>query len=149
MNTKFKATFVDFSNNFFDRHAIYCLSAYLKSNGIETSYVNQGNFLKAIEKIKQIKPDLLLYSAYSSEIPLYIEFDKLVKKNLGLKSVIGGPGPTFDWKIIKNNNSTIDALCVGEGEYALVDFIKNGFCLQRILLLIKAVCLRPIIILLI
>ena len=127
MNTKFKATFVDFSNNFFDRHAIYCLSAYLKSNGIETSYVNQGNFLKAIEKIKQIKPDLLLYSAYSSEIPLYIEFDKLVKKNLGLKSVIGGPGPTFDWKIIKNNNSTIDALCVGEGEYALVDFIKNGF----------------------
>lgn len=127
MSAKFKTAFVDFSSNFFDRHAIYCLSAYLKSNGIETNYVNQGNFSKAIEKIKQIKPDLLLYSAYSSEIPLYVEFDKLVKKNLGLKSVIGGPGPTFDWKVLRNSNSTIDALCVGEGEYALVDFIKNGF----------------------
>ena len=127
MSTKFKTAFVDFSSNFFDRHAIYCLSAYLKSNDIETDYVNTKNFSKALSILKKIRPDLLLYSAYSSEIPLYIEFDKFIKKNLDIKSVIGGPGPTFDWKIIKNNNSTIDALCVGEGEYALVDFIKNGF----------------------
>jgi len=131
MNTKFKATFVDFSNNFFDRHAIYCLSAYLKSKGVETDYINQRNFSKAIENLKQIKPELLLYSAFSSEIPLYIKFDKLVKKNLGLKSVIGGPGPTFDWKVLNNQNSTIDALCVGEGEYALADFIKNGLSASK------------------
>lgn len=127
MNTKFKATFVDFSNDFYDRHAVYCLSACLKSNGIQTDYVNKENFSKAISSLKKIKPDLLLYSAFSSDIPLFIEFDKLVKKNLGIKSVIGGPGPTFDWKIIKNNNSTIDALCVGEGEYALVNFINSNF----------------------
>jgi len=127
MSKKFKATFVDFSNSFLDRHAIYCLSAYLKDNGVEIDYVNQGNFSKAILILKQIKPDILLYSAFSSDIPRFVEFDKLVKKELGIKSIIGGPGPTFDWKVFKNSGSTIDALCVGEGEYALLDFIKNGF----------------------
>ena len=91
----------------------------------------------------------MLYSAYSSEIPLYVEFDKLVKKNLGIKSVIGGPGPTFDWKIIKNNNSTIDALCVGEGNTLWLILSRMVFRLQRILSLIKAACLQPITVLLI
>ena len=39
--------------------------------------------------------------------------------------MIGGPGPTFDHKAIEN--SSIDAYCVGEGEFALVDFIEGGF----------------------
>lgn len=125
MSTKFKVAFVDFSNNFFDRHSIYCLSAYLKINGIETHYINNKNFSKAISSIKKINPDLLIYSAYSSDIPLFIKFDKIAKKSLGIKSIIGGPGPTFDWKIL--NNCTIDAVCLGEGEQALADFIKAGF----------------------
>ena len=127
MNTKFKATFVDFSSNFYDRHAIYCLSAYLKSNDIQVEYVNQKSFSKAISVLKQIKPDLLLYSAFSSDIQSFIKFDKLIKSELGITSIIGGPGPTFDWKVLNNSDSTIDALCVGEGEYALLNFIKSGF----------------------
>jgi len=125
MNTKFKVAFVDFSNNFFDRHPVYSLSAHLKRNGIETDYINSSSFSKAISRIKEIKPDLLLYSAYSRDIPLYIRFDKIAKENLNIKSVIGGAGPTFEWDIL--SRCSIDALCVGEGEYALVDFIKSGF----------------------
>lgn len=125
MDKKPEAAFVDFSGNLFDRHAIYCLSAYLKKNGIETHYINKGNFSKTIAQLKKISPDLLLYSSYSSGIPAFIKFDKIVKDTLGIKSIIGGPGPTFDSNII--TGSSIDALCIGEGEYALVEFIRNGF----------------------
>ncbi len=125
MCAKFKAAFIDFSNNFFDRHPIYCLSAYLKHSGIETHYINGRNFSKIMLKIKKINPDLLLYSAYSRDIPSFINFDKYVKKNLKIRSVIGGVGPTVEWENI--NGSSIDALCLGEGEQALVDYIKSGF----------------------
>lgn len=124
MNTKFKVAFVDFSNNFFDRHAIYCLSAYLKNNGIETCYVNSRSFSKTMSSISEVKPDILLYSAYSRDIPLFINFDKFVKRNLKIRSIIGGVGPTFEWRNIAG--SSIDALCVGEGEQALLDYIRNG-----------------------
>lgn len=125
MSARFKTAFVDFSTNFFDRHPIYCLSAYLKHNGIETYYMNNGSFSKTISRIRQIKPNLLLYSAFSRDLPIYINFDKFVKKKLKVKSVIGGVGPTFEWKNL--TGSSIDALCLGEGEQALVDYIKSGF----------------------
>src|SRR3972149_3887344 len=129
MKSKFKVAFIDFSNNFFDRHAIYSLSAYLKSNSIETHYINNKSFSETISSIKEISPELLLYSAFSSDISLFIKFDKIVKKNLYIKSIIGGPGPTFDWKFL--DRCTIDAVCIGEGEHALVDFIKNDYCLRN------------------
>ncbi len=122
---EFKVAFIDFSNNFFDRHAIYSLSAYLKSNSIETNYINNKSFSETISSIKEISPELLLYSAFSSDISLFIKFDKIVKENLYIKSIIGGPGPTFDWKFL--DSCTIDAVCIGEGEHALVDFIKSDF----------------------
>lgn len=125
MSNKIKVAFVDFTTSFFDRHAIYCLSAYLKSNNVETSYINARSFLRAAAIIKKSQPDLLLYSAFSNEIPVYIAFDRFIKKRLPIKSVIGGVGPTFDKDILLN--SSIDAACIGEGESALVDFIHNGF----------------------
>lgn len=120
-----KTVFVDFSNNFNDKHAIYSLSAYLRSKGIDTKYIKEADFNKAIKKIRQLKPDLLLYSAFSVEVNNFIKFDELLKKEINVKSVIGGPGPTYDWSILER--STIDACCVGEGEYALTEFIQSGF----------------------
>ncbi len=122
---KTKVAFVDFSSNFFDRHPVYCLSAYLKNNGIQVCYVNSGSYAKAIAKIKRIRPDLLLYSVYSRDIPFYIKFDKILKENFPVKSIIGGPGPTFEPESLRH--STIDASCIGEGEQALLDFINGGF----------------------
>jgi len=67
----------------------------------------------------------LLYSAFSFTIPSFKEFDKTAKQTLRVKSLIGGPGPTFDWDCLKG--STIDAFCAGEGEMALLDYIQSGF----------------------
>ncbi len=121
-----KATFVDFSNNFNDKHAIYSLSACLRKKGINVEYIKEKNFKKTIKKIENVKPNILLYSAFSGEVNTFIQFDKLIKEvNNNIKSIIGGPGPTYDWGIL--NRSTINACCVGDGEYALEEYIRSDF----------------------
>ena len=121
---KFRAAFVDFSCNFYDKHWVYSLGSCLLEKGIEVQYVNVRSFAKALKQIKAARPDLLLYSAYSFDIDTFIEFDRLVKQSLDVKSLLGGPGPTYDWHC--HDGSTIDAVCIGEGEHALPEFVANG-----------------------
>jgi len=120
-----KAAFIDLSNNFNDKHAIYSLTSYLKSKNIDIRYIREKNFDRTIKKIADNKINILLYSAFSMEVDAFIEFDIILKEkhNNNIRSIIGGPGPTYDWNIL--DNSTIDALCIGEGEYALEQFILN------------------------
>lgn len=120
-----KTVFVDLQNDLFDRQGICALSSVLKKNNIDVYYICQTNFKRALSSIVSINPDLILYSSLSSALSLYADFDKLAKQTIKAVSVIGGPGPTYDTKLLEE--TTIDAACVGEGEYALVDFIRNGF----------------------
>ncbi len=120
-----RVMFVDLLADIFDLHGIYQLSSCMKERGIEVHYIKETNFKKALSGIAKIRPDLLLYSSFSSALSVYSEFDRMVKGSFKVRSVIGGPGPTFDWKCLEN--SSIDAACVGEGELALVDFINGGF----------------------
>jgi anaerobic magnesium-protoporphyrin IX monomethyl ester cyclase len=124
-----KVAFIDLFEDFYDKHPIYCLSACLKEHDISVEYVFGRTAKTVINKLYDIKPHVLLYSAFSAQMPQYIYFDKIVKNNFKIISVIGGPGPTYDIEAIAN--STIDALCLGEGEYALVDFLTSGFTFQK------------------
>lgn len=87
--------------------------------------MKERSFQKAVRKLKALQPSLLMYSAFSAQVPKYIEFDKYAKKHLQVKSIMGGPGPTYDWSL--SRRSTIDAFCIGEGEYALPEFIMSGY----------------------
>lgn len=119
-----KAAFVDFARYYQDKHPVYALAACLKKQGVETSHIFKRDFARTLEEIRRIKPDLLLYSSFSRDLGLFEKFDRFVKKHVRVSSIIGGPGPTFDWAFFKN--SSIDALCIGEGESALADYIRNG-----------------------
>jgi radical SAM superfamily enzyme YgiQ (UPF0313 family) len=110
--------------HFYELHGIYAISAVLKQHGYNVSYLREPNFKKAIRIFKQMRPDVLLYSTTSPYMPLFFRFDRLLKKEVRTFSVIGGTGPTYDPQAIKE--TTIDAQCIGEGEYALVDFLQNG-----------------------
>jgi anaerobic magnesium-protoporphyrin IX monomethyl ester cyclase len=120
-----KIAFVDLLNLYNDHHGIYALAGVLKSDDRQLFYVGTRSFSRALKNIRTISPDLICYSSFSATIPLYVSFDRLAKQACSARSVIGGPGPTFDWSALEA--SSIDAICIGEGEYALVDFIRNGF----------------------
>lgn len=120
-----KTVFVDFSCNIFDKHHVYSLCSYLKSRGIDVDYVNEKTFDRTVRRISHLRPDLLLYSAFSTDAEIYFEFDRAVKRHADIKSIMGGPGPTFDFSYAEK--STIDAFCVGEGEFALHEYIESGF----------------------
>jgi radical SAM superfamily enzyme YgiQ (UPF0313 family) len=120
-----KAVFIDLLNLFWDQHGVYSLAAALKRNNIDVRFFGTRSSKKALAYIKEIKPDILLYSTFSATIPRYIEFDRIVKKDMPVVSLMGGSGPTYDPKCM--DGSTIDAICIGEGESAVVDFINNGF----------------------
>lgn len=120
-----KIVFFDPLQHFYDRHSIYSLSSFLSQNGMDVLYVAEKSPQKAAKKIARLAPDLILYSAFSSSIPIFLEFDRVIKKEVRALSLIGGPGPTFDWKCTEN--STIDAVCAGEGELVLLEFVRSGF----------------------
>lgn len=120
-----KVIFIDLIIDICDLHGVYSLSGFMKHHGIDVYFIRQRNYKKILSKISEIKPDLLLYSSVSANVSKYSEFDKIAKDIFRIRSLIGGPGPTFDPRCL--DDSTIDAACIGEGEFALVDFINNGF----------------------
>lgn len=128
-----KACFVDFSYNLYDKHPAYCLGSYLASNGTTVDYILARTFKDALSAVANSKPDLLLYSSFTSDISTFVNFDKLVKEQFTVKSVMGGPGPTYDWSTAANG--TIDCFCIGEGEVALAEYIDSGFQRGKNLLL--------------
>jgi radical SAM superfamily enzyme YgiQ (UPF0313 family) len=120
-----RVIFIDLLADIYDLHGVYALMAYMKQEGIEVHFARSRDLKVLLAKIAEVKPDLVLYSSLSSDLPQYAAFDKIAKARFGLMSVIGGPGATFDPQWI--NTTTIDAACVGEGELALVDFIRSGY----------------------
>jgi radical SAM superfamily enzyme YgiQ (UPF0313 family) len=125
IRTPIKCIFVNAAaKTIYDKHPVYYLAAYLKSKGVIVGYVQGSNHTKLVSEIEAIAPDLVLYSAFSTDLDGYVSFDRMLKERVRVKSVIGGPGPTFDQEFLAK--STIDALCVGEGEYALEQFIDSG-----------------------
>ncbi|MCX5848972.1 MAG: radical SAM protein [Deltaproteobacteria bacterium] len=130
MIKKIKAVFVDLQNDLYDRHGIYSLAALLNQHGVEVSYISYGYNKKFLSALINLKPDLLLYSSLSSTLDLYGKFDKMIKEVLPQAvSLIGGAGPTFEPQFIMN--TSINAACIGEGERALIDFIRNDLVVGK------------------
>lgn len=115
--------FVDLLHLYNDHHGIYALTSVLRRKDTSLFFISSRNITKAIRHLKEVRPDMVLYSSFSATIPQYITFDKIAKSAISFTSVIGGPGPTTNCSTIRE--STIDAICVGEGEYAIVDFIES------------------------
>ncbi len=117
--------FIDLANNFYDRHAVYSLTAVLTKAGHKVYYVGTMKFKEIMARLEAIKPELLLYSTFTQDIQRYARLDALIKKRMKVTSLIGGHGPTYDPERIVNTG--IDAMCIGEGERALTEYVDSGF----------------------
>lgn len=116
MKVLFVTRFIDF----IDPLGIMCLAASLKKSGFETALVH-GTADEIIKGIKAERPDIVAYSAITGDHTFYQELNRSVKNELGNRvfSIMGGPHPTYFPDVIEEEPS-LDAICMGEGEDALL-----------------------------
>lgn len=98
------------------------LSAVLKREGHRTTL----GVLKKEDVEKKImawKPDVLAYSMMSVDMKDMKEFNDSLRKKMKIFTLLGGAHATLDRRCA--GDSGIDAICVGEGEEAVVEVVKN------------------------
>jgi radical SAM superfamily enzyme YgiQ (UPF0313 family) len=77
------------------------------------------------DRIDKEHPDVVAYSGSTGEHKLYFKFNREVRRRLpGIISIMGGPHATFfPEKTIED--AQLDAVCIGEGDYAFPDFLDR------------------------
>lgn len=75
------------------------------------------------KKVSDWKPDVIGYSVMSVDWPEVKHFNDFLSEDTNIFTVIGGPHATHCPEIIADPN--IDAVCVGEGEWAIVELVNK------------------------
>lgn len=82
-----------------------------------------------MKELSRLSPDIVAFSCTADDYEWVCSIARVIKENLSdIPIVVGGAHPTFCPEIIEQN-SDIDIICRGEGEYAfleLIDKISNG-----------------------
>lgn len=76
-----------------------------------------------IRQIKEVKPDIIAYSAMTFEHQSLHSLNERLKSELDFISIFGGPHYTFNPEEIYAHQQ-IDIVCVGEGERAFRTFLR-------------------------
>jgi len=105
-----------------DMLGIMYLSSMVKKDGHEIDVVDL-EYNKVREKIKEYKPAIIGYSIATHNRNQYLPINKRIKKEFDIFSVFGGPHPTYFPDVIEEDG--VDAICIGEGEYAFSEFINT------------------------
>ena len=112
----------------FEYVGVMCLSAYVKSRGHQCDILIESEEGKAFwSKVRDYQPDAVAFSAMTGSHVHYLETAEKVKSMLNVPIICGGPHATFFPEMIES--PAVDAICRGEGEEALVDFldaVDNG-----------------------
>ncbi|MCK5707872.1 MAG: B12-binding domain-containing radical SAM protein [Candidatus Aureabacteria bacterium] len=97
------------------------LSSILIKSGHKTQLaVIEKN--EVIKKIEEFNPDILAFSMMSVDYRIMMELNAEIRNKYNIFTIIGGPHATFDAQLIEKNG--IDAVCVGEGDEALLDVVN-------------------------
>jgi anaerobic magnesium-protoporphyrin IX monomethyl ester cyclase len=103
------------------------LSSICRQQGHQTKLLSliKTPVLKAID---EYNPDIIAYSAMTPSVGLFIRTDDLVKEyikrsNKTVTRIMGGPHPTYFPNILAE--CELDAVCIGEGDNAIIGIIDN------------------------
>lgn len=75
------------------------------------------------DSVKRIKPDIVAYSVTTGMHKYYLRINRAIKDKIKVFSVFGGPHLTFFPDMIYEDG--VDAVCLGEGEEAFVEFVNK------------------------
>lgn len=102
---------------------IMIMSKMLKQKGFQVEMV-EAQYKDICVKLRQNNANTVLaYSAPTVFINYYLELNKQIKKVFKVFSVFGGPHPTAVPELIENEG--VDGVCIGEGEFALLELIEK------------------------
>ena len=120
-----KLAFVQDINQFSVPLGTTLIAGNLRLGGHEVEvYVVENNLDETLRELEQFKPDAVAFSVITGSHKEYIKIAQSIKQKLNIPIIWGGPHATFFPKIIEENYA--DAVCVGEGEDAALDF-ANAF----------------------
>ena len=101
------------------------IAGVLRKNGHEVGlFVVENKLEKTLQELKRYKPDIIGFSVISGSHQGYIKIAQEIKDRLNIPILWGGPHVTFFPKIIEEDYA--DAVCIGEGEEAAIEF-ANAF----------------------
>lgn len=104
---------------YFEPLNILSLASFLKSKGHICEYLDIKLERNLKIKIRDFNPDIIAYSTTTGKHNIFRDLNSLLKKEFQFLSVFGGPHCTFYPDFI--NEKDVDVICVGEGEYALLE----------------------------
>lgn len=120
-----KITFVMSEVRLHEQLSIMALSAVLKKAGHASSLVffqnDPFNMKKVLNALRKEPPDIVALSFMSSVKGRYVSLARHIKDNMDVPVIAGGPAATFD-HALACGDSPFDAVCIGEGDSAIVDF---------------------------
>lgn len=104
---------------------ILCLSAALKRAGHEAAVADACRPEEVYAALESFAPDVLLYSVRTGYHRAYTKLNRQLKaRRPEALSIFGGPHATFYPQMLEADPA-VDAVCVGEGEEALSDFMDR------------------------
>ena len=125
-----KIAFVLSEPRLHEQFSIMSLSASLKRSGHATSLVyfqdDPLNRRKILDALEKDSPDIVALSFMSTDKDHYLSLARAIKDRMRVTLLAGGPGVTFDARLQSAQDSPFDALCLGEGDRAFVDFVNGS-----------------------
>ncbi len=128
-----KIMFVMVKEDYIDPMNVELLSALAKRDGHETFLnVLEHNNLK--EEVRSIRPDLVAYSAKTGESNIMFRANKWIKTEFKdkIKTIMGGPHPTFNHARMRLYGETLNAPPAAKGspllaiEDTMMDYLAVG-----------------------
>ncbi len=111
---------------FIEPLGIMYISSAIKKLGHETDIALTSEDLEM--KMKIFNPDFVGYSIMTGDQTFYDDINRELKSKFKFFSIAGGPHPTFFPEFLEK--SSFDAICLGEGEIAIQQFLNNPSSLQ-------------------
>lgn len=115
------------------RQGIMILSAILKKQGHTTEVFSSDEGVdKVLDDIRSFNPQVAAFSTGTSVQRRALELASLIRKRQkDIFIMMGGPHPTFYPKVIEDSD-ILDAICLGEGEGALLELADKLSKSQKI-----------------
>lgn len=104
---------------------VMSIASLLKQEGHNCEVLIESRKEIILRELRYLLPDVVAFSCSIDDYEWVCEVARLIKVNMSnILIIVGGMHPTFCPEIIDENNS-IDIICRGEGEYAVLELMNN------------------------